>query len=504
MTTAENTISPEDLNEIDENEDFQHGDKLNPFPELPPGDIKLILHATRNFYAHKSRKFDYYLQTAQHAFTPMDEATVKKELFRVPGITRDKCKRKNGTQTELSLADYCILYINKHKTVKHAYNLISGHRAGVDMDKRILYANELDLIPPAPGSWETIKAAIKSILTEPGKIQNPDESALVSGRQYAYFLAWCAHAVKTLYAWQYDPGALLALIGQAAAGKTFLLNKIIAPLLATPFPASCAGYLAEGKFNSEWAPCALLTADDQGVIVKAAIRRQASENLKALLAPGAKSITGKGVDTYQDFIFWRFVVCANTTNLDGLILEVNSSTDDKIAALYCSRMDIPGYPNTSPDEKQALDETIARELPAFIHYLLNDYTNPIPAARYGAPVYRHPDLDDALRRSSSATETLDFIASVLIDSCSDSATFRDDIITEQTAGYIRKFIQDIINNKELKVKYPYGWGTNPRVLKSTLERICEEQPQYVSCKYDTHKKTNVFTINFGALRTLYI
>lgn len=502
MNTDNNTdtISPAELDKLDELHALPHYDPANPFPQLDTAQNKLIIDATRPYYYHKSEtksKGNYYFQEKAHSFISLDEQNVKRMLFDIPGINRERIRKPDGTTLTNSLADYCLLYIARYKNLRHVHNLISGHRAGVNMEKRALYLNELQLITPRPGDWPTIKAILKSIFTEPGKIRDAAESAAVSLAQYNYFIAWSAHAVRTLYRWQFDPGALLALIGAPAAGKSFLLNKIIAPMLATPFPASCASYLAEGKFNSEWAPCALLTADDQGIIVKSATRRQASENLKSLLAPGPKSITGKGADTYQDLAFWRFVICANTTNLDGLILEVNGSTNDKIAALFCNKIDAPGFRNVTPEEKQALDDAITAELPAFIHYLLHVYENPTPAARYGAPVYRHPKLDEALRAGSAAMGVLDYICRVLVDSCSDMATFKDDVLTNMTAGAIRKKINNTLADANLKIKPPHGWNN----IKNCLEQLAEEQPHFVSAHLSG--KNLLFSINFGALRDRY-
>lgn len=507
MNTAEETmLTPADLDAAGDANTYPHKDPALPFPLLDEGLNRLIVDATRHFYYYKKEtksKGDYFLQEGAHAFSCFDESTVKRLLLDVPGINRERLKNTRGEWLTNTMIDYCLLYIARYKSLKALRPLISGHRAGIDTESRTLYINELQLIPPAPGEWNTIRGMIESILTEPGKIKDPEKSALVTRNQIAYFYAWCAHAVRTLYAWHHDPGALLALIGAPAAGKSFILNKLIAPMLATPRPASCAGYLAEGKFNAEWAPCALLTADDQGVIVKSAIRRQASEMLKSLLAPGPKSITGKGVDTYSEFTFWRFVICANVTNLDSLILEINGSTDDKIAALYCSKLNIPGYPNTTAEEKQALDAAIDRELPAFIYYLLHEYTCPNPAARYGTAVYRHPVLDDALRGSATTSGVLNYIAGVLLDDCSDCATFKDDVITDMTAQQIRRKICDLASSQCRKDKPPHGWGRSSKDLKATLHKLAEEQPHYVTTRFDPHRKTDLFTINFGALRELY-
>lgn len=502
----ENILTPAALNAAGKANTYPHRDPNLPFPLLDKGLNDLIIDATKHFYYFKREtksKGDYYLQEGDHAFSCFDEATVKRILLDTPGINRERLKNTRGEWLTNTMIDYCLLYIARYKQLKALRPLISGHRAGIDTESLTLYLNELNLIKPAPGEWNTIRSMIESILTEPGKIKDPEKSALATRAQIAYFYAWCAHSVKTLYNWHHAPGALLALIGAPAAGKSFILNKLIAPMLATPRPASCASYLAEGKFNSEWAPCALLTADDQGVIVKSAVRRQASENLKSLLATGPKSITGKGVDTYSDFVFWRFVICANETNLDNLILEVNGSTDDKIAALYCSKVKIPGYPNITAEEKQALDEAIESELPAFIHYLLHEYTCPNPAPRYGSPVYRHPVLDDALRSGSTTSGILNYIAGVLFDDCSDYATFKDDVISDMTAQQIRRKINDLAATAGRKDKPPHGWGRSSKDLKTSLLKLADELPHYITARYDPHRKTDLFTINFAALREQY-
>lgn len=506
-TEEESILTPADLDAAGETHTYPHRDPEHPFPHLDNGLNKLIIDATRHFYYYmreNKSKGDYYMQEGKHAFSALDETNVKRILLDIPGITREKPKDRNGATMENTMIDYCLAYIARYKGLQAIRPLISGHRAGIDEKTRTLYLRELQLTTPHPGEWKTIRAIIESILTEPGKIRTAEESAAVTRAQIAYFYAWAAHAVRTLYAWQYAPGALLALIGAPDAGKSFFVDKIIAPMLATPKPASCAAYLAEGKFNAEWAPCALLTADDKGVIIKSAIRRQASELLKSLLSPGPKSITGKGVDTYNEYTFWRFVICANTTNIDGLILEVNGSTEDKIAALYCGKINVPNNPNQTTEERAALDAAIAAEMPAFIHYLLHDYTCPNPAPRYGAPVYRHPKLDEALRNGSKNMAVLDYIAGIIQDDSSDTATFHPDRLKDKTAKDIRAEIgKSATATGRDKERPPMGWGNNPRTLKATLHALAEEYPQYITTRYNTTKKTDVFTIHLDTLLENY-
>ena len=502
---AENIISPAELDSSTSHFSYAHHNPGNPFPELDHGQNAMIIEATKNMYYVKPEyksKGDYFMQIAEHSFLPLEEAAIRRELGRNPGINKERIRKTDGTTLSNSMIDYCLIYLAKYKQLESVYRLISGHRAGIDPNTKTLYLKEQKLITPKKGDFTTIAALLKSITTEPGKIPDADESAAISRLQYDYLIAWCAHAVKTLYAHQFDPGALLLFVGAPDTGKSFLIKSIFAPMLATPHPADCSQYLAEGKFNADWAHCALLTADDKGTFFKVSTRRQASEHLKALLAPVPHAITGKGANTYYDYIFWRFIICANPTYLDKIILEVNSSTADKIAAIYCNRINVPGYPNKTQEERAELEQAISSELPAFIHYLLHEYINPSPATRYGAAVYRHPKLDEVLRQGSTAFEVLDFICTCIYEDNSDTASHLDTVFTNVSARYIKKTINEIIQARLMKVTYPPCLGSLS-ALKTTLERLADEAPHFVSMSYNSTKKTNMFTINFAALKTRY-
>lgn len=225
-----------------------------------------------------------------------------------------------------------------------------------------------------------------------------------------YFLAWLQRLYSAVLAHRLDQGQLLILLGPTGRGKTLLTNKIVGGAVGGFSDASA--YLSGGTaFNKDLCGSAAWVIDDQTAAATYADQRKFVELTKRCVANPRLEYHAKYADAIP--LPWAGRVMMSL-NLDAQSLAalptLDSSNRDKIIALRVSESHKPKF-----GTNRQVEETIARELPHFLRWLL-DWKAPdrvLASSRFGVATYVDSFIEAAAYDNSSRSaiaEMIDFFA----------------------------------------------------------------------------------------------
>lgn len=226
-----------------------------------------------------------------------------------------------------------------------------------------------------------------------------------------YFLAWFQRLYKAVLAQRLDQGQLLILLGPTGRGKTLLTNRIVGDAVGGCSDAS--DYLS-GKttFNKDLCGSAAWVIDDQTAAATYADQRKFVELTKRCVANPRLEYHAKYADAVPLPWAGRVLMSLNLdANSLAALPTLDSSNRDKIIALRVSA----SKPKAKFGSNQEVEETITRELPYFLKWLIDWKPEPsiIDASRFGVKTYIDPFIEAAAYDNSSRSaiaEMVEFFA----------------------------------------------------------------------------------------------
>jgi hypothetical protein len=349
-----------------------------------------------DFYYHASNS-RYYAQSNSEAWIALGRQSLNNQLAK-RGFRPLKMEGE-----ALSPVDDIISSIEMDKSIEEALKGASGRHAGYYEENgfRFLVLKSPNFIKPRKGEWRVIAAFLTWMFSLDG-----------SGIQYQIFLGWLSASAKDLRNGGkrralFSPAQFLHIIGQPNAGKTLLL-KFILPLVLGGRSADCDELFSDkgAAFNSDMFQSELLYLDDTDVL-------QTDHKFRAKLGERIKSYTvGAGGSYHQKFgdkvpiaPWWRFVRMMNEepTTL-ATLPPLEDGVADKVIILRARSMEGGQIDTSKPGWFEPVRDAIARELPAFIHYLLEEHTiTPAvvdPLKRYAVKSYHDPSILELLSEDS--------------------------------------------------------------------------------------------------------
>ena len=339
----------------------------------------------------------YWRQNNRGGWITNNEGQVSRAL-RKWGISD---KRREGELT--SPVDDTLLDIQQDKDVQYAGRL-AGYMAGMHevFGRRILVTESPRLIEPAQGTWPILGQIIDGLLCADGPVQQQ------------HLFGWLKVAIEALRAGKRRPGQALAFCGIAKGGKSLLQNLITKLLGGRParpyqFMTGICHHNAD-LFGAEH----LIIEDDQAS-ADIRSRRAFGTAIKAFTVNVAQHCHGKYKDAIELTPFWRVTISINDEPEHLQVLPpMDDSLEDKIMLLKACKKPLP-LPNDTLEEREKFDAVIASELPAFVHYLLNDHTIPkeMICPRFGVTHYHHPAVLSALGDFAPETRLLTIVDAVV-------------------------------------------------------------------------------------------
>jgi len=299
-------------------------------------------------------------------------------------------------------------WVEKRRTAEYS-GPIAGwkpglYEPGIISNGRVFVTEGPSLVEAAEGDWPVLRSLFEQVLGESPEHRQAD-------RFYGWLLRnyWRVALSQTSV---HSTGLLLC--GATGVFKTFIQRLVITPILGNrdgdPFEA------ATGKtdFNSDLFGAEHLRMGDKSGSSSREVQQKFTDFLKAATSENRHRCHPKHKTPVMLTPIWVLTLSVNDSPdaLQALPDLFRGDVQDKILALYtCGNAPELPIPYGSPEEKKNLAETVQRELPAFLWWLLNAFKLPDEAAcpRFGVKGWIHPKLHGIAADQSNGRALLDFM-----------------------------------------------------------------------------------------------
>lgn len=367
-------------------------------PPTPEATPEVPLLADVDAYYDAPTK-EYYLRNTRGVWLPLNEGQFKRHL-RSAGFTT---KPKDGEL--VSQADNVILQTQNHRDIQYAGRLC-GRKMGFydEGGTRFLVTSGFELPKPTRGQWRMINAVVDGLLKS-SEGEHGDT-------QIAVFHGWIQTALVALAAERIQSAQALALAGPAGSGKS-LLQALITEILGGR-AAKAARYMQGATpFNGDLFEAEHLVLEDEFMSTKISDRQRLAAAIKnATVSSRLQSCHRKNRQAVTLPAWWRVSITLNDDAEAMMVLPpLDEHVQDKIILLRGSRFDFP-MPMSTSAEQEAAWEQLKAEVPAYSHWLLNDFQIPAALAdprRYVVRTWHHPALRTQLESLSPESTLLDMI-----------------------------------------------------------------------------------------------
>ena len=366
-------------------------DAINQTKVSTGGRIAVEHRVTPEIYYDVQRRCFWVHSTG--GFVPVDKSSVVTELNEAGFCP------KSEIDGGLSEVDREIMRIQRESDVDFGIAL-SGHQPGVieANGNKVLITRGSKLIEPREGSRKNISRFINNLF---GK------------EQKGYVLAALRRDYIALRTGQHVQGQANFLAGVANCGKTLFINMIVIPLLGGTY-ANAYEYLSgRTNFNGDWAGASVLLVDDEVAHADMESRRAFGARIKKLVSTTNQFLHDKGLRGMNLRPFWRVWVAVNDEPESLRMLPpMCENLPDKVNLYYCQPGAVP-MSTDSPEERKALADAIAAELPAFCYALVNwKVPSGLSGGRFLVPTFHNIALMAKLTELAPETALLS-----LIDQC---------------------------------------------------------------------------------------
>jgi hypothetical protein len=323
---------------------------------------------------YESAKIQYWITSGEDEWIRASETSVKNYLS-INRRVSTYASQEGGANPMKEAMNF----ITRNSNVEYATPL-AGYSKGIYSfeGRRILVINSPSIVQPKNGDWETIKALL---------------SQMLGAEQLEYFFGWLQIGYISLSTGHFVPGQIPVFAGPADRGKTLIQTKIITPILGGRDARPYQYMTGQTSFNSDLFKGEHLIIADESPATEYKERQAFGASIKQLVAEPKQRLHAKGKDAIMLEPFWRVSISINDEAENLMILPpINDSMRDKLMLFKVSRPDC--LPKDAEGQRRAFGAAIQRELPAFIHYLVNDYEirPDLKKGRFGIREYYNAEL----------------------------------------------------------------------------------------------------------------
>lgn len=320
----------------------------------------------------------------------------------------------------LSEVKEVLLYTKENRWVDEVFAALPGYKSDIytlETGDQVLVKSSPKLVDPVEGEWPTIKKLID------GRLDLSKAGTIPGGiDQTVFFHSWCKVALDALRRGEpghWRQGHAMILTGPAGCGKNRLQEQLITALLGGR-AANPTKFLFDGDehnadvFSAEH----LLMGEIPSPSQKTVDRNTLAERIKQVVANAQQRMRLMRIDPWTVYPFWRLTISVNDhpDKLHQLPLITNDF-GDKVLVFHCADEPLP-MPLGTIDEQKLFRDTIAREVPAYAHWLLNvwqipeellKYETGKDARRFGFREFHHPVIKEQLFSDTTSAQLLDCI-----------------------------------------------------------------------------------------------
>jgi hypothetical protein len=319
--------------------------------------------------------------------------------------------RDNEVQGEI---DMVLAWVRKNRMVEAVFPALAGYMAGLHElrdGKRVVVRMSPRLVSPVPGNWDNVRELVEGRL-------DLSRGGVADVNQSVYFHAWLQTAYRSLVTGKpgsRKPGHILGIFGPGGCGKSRLQINIITPMLGGRIADPTSFMTGEDSYNVD-----MMGAEHQCVEElqkpswSAGDRVNLSESMKRIVATESKRLRMMRTDPITVDPFWRMSITMNNDpDKIRAFPMLTPDFSDKVVLLLAAKRPLP-MPTRTDAEQEAFNAQIASELPAYAHWLLNEFEIPEEllqcdgqdATRFGFASYQHPTLASQLFDDTPAAHLL--------------------------------------------------------------------------------------------------
>jgi hypothetical protein len=295
----------------------------------------------------------------------------------------------------ISQIDKLIIELQKQRAVDYAGPL-AGHDKGIleYHGRRLLVTDSPRLIDPIKGDWPMFGQFLNNLL----------------GTQVIYFHGWMKFSLEAERARVPRPGQAVVFAGERDCGKS-LLQSIITQLLGGRMARPYLFMSGQTAFNGDWFGAEHLAIEDEQPNTDIKSRRNFGAKIKEVTAIDQPNSHKKYRDGVTLPVFWRLTMSLNDETENLLILPpMDDSISDKLIIFKVHKHPMP-MATTTTQERLKFWHGLTAELPAYVHYLLQEWTLPpeLISQRYGVIHYQNPEVLERLGELAPETRLLQLI-----------------------------------------------------------------------------------------------
>lgn len=280
---------------------------------------------------------------------------------------------------------------------------VAGHVVGVRelAGRRVLVTNSVEPLAADPsGTCNTLNGIFVQML---------------GNEQFTRFCLWAHYARRRLLRREWHPLPALALVGEAAAGKSYL-QSIITRLLGGRVGKPAQFMQGTTNFNGELFGAEHLAFEDESARCDSVSRRSLGEKIKEMLFCKTVHCHSKNRPGVSLEPIWALTLSINSNPEHLKVLPtLDQSLTDKILMLRCEAHPRPVPPGE--DETEWLTRTAQVECPAFAATLdgmdLSTVAPEMLAPRTKVAGWQHPDLLRELQDMAPEAQLLRLVDDIL-------------------------------------------------------------------------------------------
>ena len=336
-------------------------------------------------------------------------------------------------------------------------------------DTDALITKSPTLMKPEAGTWQIFYDFLAGLMGHDKK-------------QMESFLFWCKHTLEALYEGRPRLGLALVLAGEAGCGKT-LLKEFVREMFGGREVYPYAYMMGKDNFNRELTESPLWVIDDEAAETSLQGRIKFGAEVKKVVANSAMRCRGMHQNGITLSPLRRLCICVNVEPDRLLVLPpIDDDIADKMLICKCDHPEKWPMPMGTHDQKTRFFQAVKKELPAFIHQMLEADIPDEYRGRFGVRHYHHPDVVESLMSISPEYQMAEQIDRALFGS----------LLTDKWEGSTHTLYQDVLKSNQLTSremdKFPQAAWIGRR-----LSKLADRFPALYQC---THTKNgNVWTIH---------
>jgi hypothetical protein len=289
---------------------------------------------------------------------------------------------------EHSAIDYALDEIVEERVVSWVGEL-AGYKAGphtASNGTKLLVTKSAQLPKPTPGKYDLLDTFFRGLLKTEDQID--------------FFYSWLKLALSQLSVGDLKSGPAIVLAGPKNFGKS-LFASFVTKLLGGRVSDASLYVTGRTDFNGDLFKSELWLLDDTVPASEYKSRQQLGKLIKQVVASNVDSCHAKRMDALPIKIWRRLLVCCND-DPDSLKiippLDGDDNLSDKMAILKGHKQDLT-IAGVTDDEKNEYDRKIEKQIPSFVHFILNQFEIPeyMIDRRWGIRVIQNQELVDAVQ-----------------------------------------------------------------------------------------------------------